>query len=86
MFNVLLRIKMAREDRMIKKIGENVSKTPGRGSITFTIIGFILKILLLSFFVGIILFPFYYMLATSLMDKSEVLDVLKPSIVPKHLN
>lgn len=65
-----------------KKVGQKVSSQVKSTSIAWIIISNIMKMLILIFFGALVLFPFYYMISTSLMTNEEAIDPLKTHIVP----
>lgn len=60
--------------RRIEKVGEKVSKQAGKTSLTYAILTMLFKLTVLAIGVMIVLFPFYFMLSTSLMTDDEVTD------------
>lgn len=69
--------------RLDKKI-EKMQITPKQNGVALDIILFFSKTFVLLFFGAIILFPFFYMISTSLMSNDEVRDVTQAHLIPKN--
>ncbi len=85
--NIPLRTRLASKkkisDSKIKKQQKLTSGMIINSSLTWKISAFIMKSVILLFFGSLILFPFYYMIATSLMNVNETRDMLHIHLVPK---
>ena len=71
--------------RSMKKASEKTSKQAGKNSIVGAIISLTLKIIILGLGMMLILFPFYYMIAGSLMSYDEISDKTEIHLWPKKI-
>ncbi len=84
----MLKIKLKLQEKFSKfklnKNSEKVSMQVSTSSILWIIISSLLKIFILVFFGLLVLFPFYYMISTSLMTNEEVIDTAKTHLLPQE--
>ncbi len=85
MYLIRLRLKQAITKWRLARAGEKVSKQIKDSSLIWAILSLLVKIIILGIGVMIILFPFYYMLAGSLMSPEEIEDTNNIHLWPKHL-
>lgn len=68
--------------RLDKKLTK-MQQPPKQNGVGLDILWFFSKTFILLFFGAIILFPFFYMISTSLMSNDEVRDVTRAHIIPE---
>ncbi len=83
----MLKIKLKTQQKLrtlrVKKNAENVGSQVRTKSVAWLIISNLMKVFALVFFGALVLFPFYYMIATSLMTNAEATDTVKTHIAPE---
>ncbi len=82
MLRLKLKIQQNFRRRNVKRNVEKVSSQVRTTSIAWILISNIMKASTLIFFGAIVLFPFYYMIATSLMTNSEATDTVSTHLMP----
>ncbi|CAM9092466.1 carbohydrate ABC transporter permease [Mycoplasma todarodis] len=83
----MLKIKLKTQQKLrtakVKKNAENVGSQVRTQSIIWIIVSNLMKVFALVFFGALILFPFYYMIATSLMTNAEATDAVTTHLAPE---
>ena len=85
MYLIKLRIKQFFYKHHLSKVGDKASKQITNTSLLLSMLSLLTKIIILGIGVMIILFPFYYMIAGSLMSPDEISDRHDIHLWPKHL-
>ena len=83
MLKTKLKIQRLLKQNKLNKNTEKVGTQVRTNSVSWLIISNLLKLFVLVFFGAIVLFPFYYMIATSLMTNAEATDTVNTHIIPK---
>ena len=83
MLKTRLKLQQKLRQTKLNKNAEKVSSQVRTKSITWLLISNLLKLFTLVFFGALVLFPFYYMIASSLMTNAEASDPLTAHIAPK---
>ncbi len=86
MFKIKLHFQQLKNKIFLKKRGEKTSKTVDTSSLVWILFRMFSKMVILVFFGALILFPFYYMIAVSLMDNDVFTKTSEFHLVPKKLH
>ena len=86
MFKIKLTIQRLFQKSSVNKYSEKVGKQVDTASIWWIATRMLLKLLILVFFGAIVLFPFYYMIAVSLMGESTYQSTDAVALAPKKMH
>lgn len=83
MLRTKLRLQQKLRSVRLNKNAEKVGSQVKSKSVTWLVISNLLKLFVLVFFGALVLFPFYYMVASSLMTDTEAKDTLNTHLAPE---